>query len=145
MKTEQSTSQTPCSYITHSIFLSFSVFLPPSFPTSSLYLHIHLCPSPSHLSSCLLFWVFVGFGRRKELGQALNRTSLFALIPPTLTLLKLLVFVFCFPVLPNICWLGKRKPSMPIVASLYSLLIQPVILLMYAKAGSENPLIRLVN
>jgi len=90
--------------------------------TGALYLHNSLCISlllclsfspplstsvsisvplpPTHTPSCPAVSSFC-FGRRKELGQALYRTSPFAL---NTHLLK-----FFFSVLPNICWLGKKK------------------------------------
>lgn len=130
VKTEQLTSQAPCSYITRSIFLphSFCLYF---FLTSTLYLYIlYIILSPScPRASSFLFWF------KKKLGQAFYRTSLFAFIP-TLSL-KIAWLCFFFLSCQIFVGLEKNKLNGP-YSCLTSLLIQLVFSLLFAFTGKEK-------
>lgn len=130
VKTEQLTSQAPCSYITRSIFLPHSFclyfFSPP------------LSTSISSISSSLprvLVPLLFCFGLKKKLGQAFYRTSLFAFIP-TLSL-KIAWLCFFFLSCQIFVGLEKNKLNGP-YSCLTSLLIQLVFSLLFAFTGKEK-------
>lgn len=131
VKTEQLTSQAPCSYITRSIFLphSFCLYF---FLTSTLYLYIlYIILSPScPRASSFLFWF-----KKKKLGQAFYRTSLFAFIPTLL--LKIAWLCFFFLSCQIFVGLEKNKLNGP-YSCLTSLLIQLVFSLLFAFTGKEK-------
>lgn len=113
VKTEQLTSQAPCSYITRSIFLphSFCLYF---FLTSTLCLYIfYIILSPScPRASSFLFWL------KKKLGHAFYRTSLFAFIPTLSLKIAWLFFFFC-PAKYLLAWKKINWMGHTLVSPLY--------------------------